>query len=151
MNRETLWPIRLLRLHVGANALYHCLPISLILFAATVLFTYRLEGEGLWLDELTSIQDASLTPLEAYRVNQLGSTNLIMDYRISSWIAPYSGNASIHSTDKFRAQSYLPLFVVLVCILNIKLCIRFDDERVVRHRLSNRFLTDCQVDPVSGS
>lgn len=56
---------------MSANTLSRWLPISLILSAAAVLFTYRLAGEGLWLDELTSLQDASLNPLEAYRENQL--------------------------------------------------------------------------------
>ncbi len=47
------------------------LPISLILGLSTVLFTYRLESEGLWLDELSSLEDASLSPREAYIENQL--------------------------------------------------------------------------------
>ena len=53
------------------QALYRWLPISFILIAATFLFTYQLEGEGLWLDELTSIQDVDQSPLAAYRENQL--------------------------------------------------------------------------------
>ncbi len=47
------------------------LPISLIIGLAAFLFTYRLESEGLWLDELSSIEDASLSPKEAYFENQL--------------------------------------------------------------------------------
>lgn len=35
------------------------LPISLILGMAAVLFTYRLGSEGLWIDELSSIRDAT--------------------------------------------------------------------------------------------
>ncbi len=63
--------LRANKLKASANSLYRWLPIALILGVAAVLFTFRLEGEGLWLDELTSIQDASLTPLDAYRENQL--------------------------------------------------------------------------------
>lgn len=47
------------------------LPITTVLLLATVLFTFRLESEGLWLDELTSLQDSSLNPIEAYFENQL--------------------------------------------------------------------------------
>jgi mannosyltransferase len=47
------------------------LPISLILLLATVLFGYRMESEGLWLDELTSIQDVDQGLLALYRENQL--------------------------------------------------------------------------------
>ncbi len=38
---------------------YGWLPISIILAIATVLFTYQLGREGLWIDELFSIRDAS--------------------------------------------------------------------------------------------
>ncbi len=47
------------------------LPITLILLLATVVFAYRLGAEGLWLDELTSIQDADLSPVEVFTNNQL--------------------------------------------------------------------------------
>lgn len=56
---------------VKLRSLYRWLPITFILIAATVLFTYQLGGEGLWLDELTSIQDVEQSPLAAYRENQL--------------------------------------------------------------------------------
>ena len=55
----------------GIQALYRWLPISSILIVATFLFTYQLEGEGLWLDELTSLQDADQSLLAAYKENQL--------------------------------------------------------------------------------
>ncbi|MGB7087538.1 MAG: glycosyltransferase family 39 protein, partial [Phormidesmis sp.] len=54
-----------------ASASYSWLPISLILVFATALFTFRLEGEGLWLDELTSIQDADLGLWALFKENQL--------------------------------------------------------------------------------
>lgn len=63
--------LRANKLKASANSLYRWLPIALILGVAAVLFTFRLEGEGLWLDELTSIQDASLSPWEAYSRNQV--------------------------------------------------------------------------------
>lgn len=56
---------------IKPRSLDRWLPITSILIAATVLFTYQLEGEGLWLDELTSIQDADQGLLAAYRENQL--------------------------------------------------------------------------------
>ena len=76
MNMRTLWPMNLKTLwsekfQITASSLYGRLPIPLALSAATILFTYRLESEGLWLDELTSIQDASSNPWEVYRGNQL--------------------------------------------------------------------------------
>ncbi|MEO1621812.1 MAG: glycosyltransferase family 39 protein [Cyanobacteria bacterium J06632_3] len=46
-------------------------PITVVLCLATFLYSYRIESEGLWLDELTSLQDASLAPLAAYLENQL--------------------------------------------------------------------------------
>ncbi len=56
---------------LAERALYSWLPISSILIVATVLFTYQLEGEGLWLDEMTSLQDADNSLFEAYKENQL--------------------------------------------------------------------------------
>ena len=56
---------------IKLRSLYRWLPIASILIVATVLFTHQLEGEGLWLDELTSIQDVDQSPLAAYRENQL--------------------------------------------------------------------------------
>lgn len=47
----------------GVKALYRWLPIALILLIATALFTYKLGAEGLWIDELFSIRDASLPTL----------------------------------------------------------------------------------------
>ncbi|MEM9809136.1 MAG: hypothetical protein AAF959_28105, partial [Cyanobacteria bacterium P01_D01_bin.56] len=38
------------------------LPIALILSLASIVFFYRIDGEGLWLDELTSIRDAEELP-----------------------------------------------------------------------------------------
>lgn len=38
------------------------LPITLILCVASILYVYRIDGEGLWLDELTSIRDAEELP-----------------------------------------------------------------------------------------
>lgn len=61
--------------YISIQALYqkfcHHTPIILILSIAAFLFTYRLESEGLWLDEMTSIEDASLSPLAVYQENQL--------------------------------------------------------------------------------
>ncbi|MGB3293799.1 MAG: glycosyltransferase family 39 protein [Phormidesmis sp.] len=53
------------------NVLPHWLPISTILIAATVLFTYRLGSESLWIDELSSIRDADQSLFTVYRTNQL--------------------------------------------------------------------------------
>lgn len=47
------------------------MPIALVLSIAAFLFTHQLEAEGLWLDEMTSIEDASLSPIAAYKENQL--------------------------------------------------------------------------------
>lgn len=43
-----------------AKTSYGWLPISIILAIATVLFTYQLGREGLWIDELFSIRDATV-------------------------------------------------------------------------------------------
>lgn len=42
------------------------LPISLILTLATALFSYKLGSEGLWLDELNSVQDATQNSALSY-------------------------------------------------------------------------------------
>ncbi len=57
------WPLR--------HALSSWLPITLVLLLAAAVFSYRLGAEGLWLDELTSIQDADQTPVEVFTQNQL--------------------------------------------------------------------------------
>lgn len=54
-----------------SQAIAAYLPIGLIMTLATALFTFRIESEGLWLDELTSIEDSVLAPLAAYQENQL--------------------------------------------------------------------------------
>jgi mannosyltransferase len=54
-------------LNLRVQSLPRWLPISLILIAATFLFTYRLGDEGLWIDELFSIRDASQSPIEVYK------------------------------------------------------------------------------------
>lgn len=41
------------------------LPITLVLMLATTLYFYRINAEGLWLDELTSIQDSQLSDIQA--------------------------------------------------------------------------------------
>lgn len=40
------------------------LPITCVLMLATALCFYRIDGEGLWLDELTSIRDAQVLPAQ---------------------------------------------------------------------------------------
>ncbi len=47
--------------------------IGLILAAATFLFTFRLGSEGLWIDELSSIRDASAfeNPLKVYSASRI--------------------------------------------------------------------------------
>jgi mannosyltransferase len=57
-------------LNPRVQSLPQWLPISLILVAATALFTYRLGYEGLWIDELFSIRDASQDLPELYIDNQ---------------------------------------------------------------------------------
>ena len=75
MSRKTLWPIDVQTLRPSkpqTSVGFYCwLPISLVLGTATFLFTYQLGSEGLWLDELTSIEDASANPWQVYRGNQL--------------------------------------------------------------------------------
>ncbi|MGB3297705.1 MAG: glycosyltransferase family 39 protein [Phormidesmis sp.] len=65
------------------------LPISLILGLATFLFTYRLESEGLWLDELTSVEDASLSLKEVYLENQLRPLYYLL---LKGWMQLGSGD-----------------------------------------------------------
>jgi mannosyltransferase len=67
----TLPPHQPHRPQISIRPLYRWLPIFLILLVSAVLFRYRLDAEGLWLDELTSIQDADLSVVEAYKENQL--------------------------------------------------------------------------------
>jgi mannosyltransferase len=57
-------------LNLRVQSLPQWLPISLILLAATAIFTYRLGDEGLWIDELYSIRDASYSPVEVYKATQ---------------------------------------------------------------------------------
>ena len=59
------------KLRANTKNLYDWLPISLILVAATILFTYRLGAEGLWIDELFSVQDSQQSLFEVYKENQL--------------------------------------------------------------------------------
>ena len=40
------------------------LPVTLVLVLAMGLYFYRINGEGLWLDELTSIRDAQELPMK---------------------------------------------------------------------------------------
>jgi mannosyltransferase len=54
-------------LNLRTQSIPRWLPISLILLAATALFTYKLGDEGLWIDELFSIRDASQSPVEVYK------------------------------------------------------------------------------------
>ncbi|MGC1308968.1 MAG: glycosyltransferase family 39 protein [Phormidesmis sp.] len=54
----------------GVAALPRWLPITLILTVATVLFTYQLGREGLWIDELYSIRDASQNPFDVYQTTR---------------------------------------------------------------------------------
>ena len=50
----------------SGSPLSRWLPIALILMVAAVLFTYKLGSEGLWIDEISSIKDASKAPLAVY-------------------------------------------------------------------------------------
>jgi mannosyltransferase len=59
------------RQSIDSQTLYRWLPITLILIAATALFTYRLGYEGLWIDEFFSIRDSAGSLLEIYQGNQL--------------------------------------------------------------------------------
>lgn len=72
----------------GMNALRSrrsWLPIGIILAIATCLFTYRLGHEGVWIDELFSIRDASAydSPLEIYRASRLRPLYYIL---LSFWM-----------------------------------------------------------------
>jgi mannosyltransferase len=58
------------RPNVRLQALPKWLPISLILIAATAIFTHGLGDEGLWIDELFSIRDASQSLVEVYKDTQ---------------------------------------------------------------------------------
>ena len=51
--------------------LYRWLPISLILTTATILFTYQIGRESLWLDEFNSLKDIDQSAFSAYKENQL--------------------------------------------------------------------------------
>ena len=60
------------------------LPISLILFVAAVLFTYQLGSEGVWIDELFSIRDATSGSLiDVYRTT---STRPLYYLLLNLWI-----------------------------------------------------------------
>lgn len=67
MNLNPLNPIGK---HYQNTESYQWLPITSILILSTVLYFYRINGEGLWLDELTSIQDAQ-NPATLYSKNLL--------------------------------------------------------------------------------
>lgn len=57
-------------LRPGFKTIPRWLPISLILFVAAVLFTYRLGSESVWVDELFSLRDANDGGLfEIYKAN----------------------------------------------------------------------------------
>ncbi|NEZ55985.1 glycosyltransferase family 39 protein [Adonisia turfae] len=43
------------------------LPITLLMLLATVLYFYRINAEGLWLDELSSIEDSQLPAIQSGR------------------------------------------------------------------------------------
>ena len=46
--------------HKSAFQLYPWLLITLVMVLAGVLYFYRIDSEGLWIDELTSIEDKKL-------------------------------------------------------------------------------------------
>ena len=56
--------------HKSAFQLYPWLLITLVMVLAGVLYFYRIDSEGLWIDELTSIEDAQKSPWE-FRVRPL--------------------------------------------------------------------------------
>lgn len=60
-------------LSVDIRTRYPQLPIILILVAATCVFFYKLGSEGVWIDELFSIRDASQfdSPIEVYKASRL--------------------------------------------------------------------------------
>lgn len=68
----------------SAGGRYAWLPIAIIMAISAVLFTFRLGAEGVWIDELFSIQDASLDSLwEVYRKSQLRPLYYIL---LSFWM-----------------------------------------------------------------
>ena len=63
MNLNQISPVGKHRQNTGLH-LTQWVPITLVLALATVLCFYRINGEGLWLDELTSIRDAQELPMQ---------------------------------------------------------------------------------------
>lgn len=61
---------------------------------SAVLFFYQLDGEGLWLDELTSVEDASLAPWAAFKENQLRP---LYYFLLMGWMHLGSGDAWLRS------------------------------------------------------
>lgn len=70
------------------------LPISLLMVFSAILFFYQLDGEGLWLDELTSVEDASLAPWVAFKENQLRP---LYYFLLMGWMRLGSGDAWLRS------------------------------------------------------
>ena len=71
------------------------LPISLILFVAVILFTYRLGSEGVWIDELFSIRDATSGSLiDVYKTT---STRPLYYLLLNFWIRFNSGEVWLRS------------------------------------------------------
>ncbi|MBE9069912.1 glycosyltransferase family 39 protein [Leptolyngbya cf. ectocarpi LEGE 11479] len=68
MNLNQMSPVGKQRQNSGLQ-IAQWLPITLVLILATVLCFYRINGEGLWLDELTSIRDAQVLPTQSIANN----------------------------------------------------------------------------------
>lgn len=71
---------------------YAWLPIAIILVIATGVFTFRLGNEGVWIDELFSIRDASAfdNPLEIYKASRLRPLYYVL---LSVWMRFGSSDA----------------------------------------------------------
>lgn len=78
----------------GFKAFPRWLSISIILAAATILFTYRLGNESLWIDEIFSLRDADQSLWAVYRTNQLRPLYYLL---LSVWMKFGSGEAWLRS------------------------------------------------------
>ena len=78
----------------GTRSIPSWLPISLLMVFSAALFFYRLDGEGLWLDELTSVEDSSLAPWAAFKENQLRP---LYYFLLMGWMRLGSGDAWLRS------------------------------------------------------